>query len=238
MEDGTILYKLVQNYTDGITELIERHAPICQRTITLRPNAPWYCDSLRKAKVERCRLECRWRQHELEIHKQLYRAQCTVVNNLLIKTKQDYYQEKLIASGNDQKAIHKTANFLLGRSKSTVLPEHESSKELANRFGAFFTEKIVKIRQNLTSSDGASTNDIPAVPTIPQLTEFAPVTEAELRKVILKSPSKSCDMDPLPTYLLKDCLDALLPVITRIINISLSEAEVPETSRSPMSDHC
>jgi len=226
VDDGTIS-QLVQNYTDGITELIERHAPMCQRTITLRPNAPWYCDSLRQAKWERRRLERRWRTHELEIHRQLYRAQCTIVNNLLIKTRQDYYQEKLITSGSDQKAIYKTANFLLGRSRSTVLPEHESSKELANRFGAFFTEKIVKIRQNLTSSDGIHTNDIPDEHDIPQLTEFAPVTEEDVRKVIAKSPNKSCDMDPLPTWLLKDCLDELLPSITRIINRSLREAEVP-----------
>ena len=38
MDDGTFS-QLVENYIDGITELIERHAPICQHTITLRPNA-------------------------------------------------------------------------------------------------------------------------------------------------------------------------------------------------------
>jgi hypothetical protein len=34
-------------------------------------------------------------------------------------------------------------------------------------------------------------------------------------------------MDPVPTWLLKDCLDSLLPIITRIVNQSLTESEMP-----------
>jgi len=42
----------------------------------------------------------------------------------------------------------------------------------------------------------------------------------------MKSASKSCRLDPIPTWLLKECLGTLLPVITRIVNLSLSSAEV------------
>ena len=44
---------------------------------------------------------------------------------------------------------------------------------------------------------------------------------------ITKSPNKSCSLDPFPTFLLKDCLDELLPAITTIVNASLSSALVP-----------
>ena len=37
----------------------------------------------------------------------------------------------------------------------------------------------------------------------------------------MSSPSKSCDLDPLPTILLKACLDVLIIPITYIINASL-----------------
>ena len=37
----------------------------------------------------------------------------------------------------------------------------------------------------------------------------------------MSSPSKSCDLDPLPTILLKACLDILIKPITDIINASL-----------------
>ena len=37
----------------------------------------------------------------------------------------------------------------------------------------------------------------------------------------LSSQDKSCDLDPLPTKLLKSCLDILLTPITNIVNLSL-----------------
>ena len=37
----------------------------------------------------------------------------------------------------------------------------------------------------------------------------------------MSSPSKSCSLDPIPTTLLKDHLCVLLPLITRIVNLSL-----------------
>ena len=43
-----------------------------------------------------------------------------------------------------------------------------------------------------------------------------------------KSPSKSCDLDPLPTDFVKKNLDLLLPVITKIINLSLQQGVFPD----------
>ena len=45
----------------------------------------------------------------------------------------------------------------------------------------------------------------------------------EVRKLVLKSASKCCELDPMPTQLLKQNIEIVLPTITRIINISLLE---------------
>ena len=37
----------------------------------------------------------------------------------------------------------------------------------------------------------------------------------------MKSPSKSCELDALPTSLIKDNIDVLAPYITNIVNKSL-----------------
>ncbi|KAK2161425.1 hypothetical protein NP493_1585g00020 [Ridgeia piscesae] len=37
----------------------------------------------------------------------------------------------------------------------------------------------------------------------------------------MSSPSKSCDLDPIPTILLKACLDVLIKPITDTLNASL-----------------
>ena len=50
-------------------------------------------------------------------------------------------------------------------------------------------------------------------------TSFEAATADEVDKLILSSQDKSCDLDPLPTKLLKSCLHVLLTPITNIINL-------------------
>ncbi|PIK41221.1 reverse transcriptase-like protein [Apostichopus japonicus] len=59
------------------------------------------------------------------------------------------------------------------------------------------------------------------------LSQFEPTNETEIRELILRVPNKSCSMDPLPTWILKRCVDVLLPIITAIVNKSLAESLVP-----------
>ena len=61
----------------------------------------------------------------------------------------------------------------------------------------------------------------------PKLTVFTQVTQDEIGEIISKSPTKSCLLDPLPTFLIKECIDILLPSITKLVNCSLCEGLVP-----------
>ena len=48
-----------------------------------------------------------------------------------------------------------------------------------------------------------------------------------MHQYINESPTKSCPLDPIPTFLLKDCLDILLPSITKLVNYSLIDGSFP-----------
>ena len=50
---------------------------------------------------------------------------------------------------------------------------------------------------------------------------FEPLNEENVKDLISKSSKKSSSMDPIPTPLVIQCQDVLLPVITRMINLSL-----------------
>ena len=63
------------------------------------------------------------------------------------------------------------------------------------------------------------------------LQKFDPATSGAIHKVILKSPTKSDTLYPIPTLRLKDCVDELLPVTTAIINASLSLEKYQIVSR-------
>ncbi len=44
----------------------------------------------------------------------------------------------------------------------------------------------------------------------------------------MNSSNASCQLDPIPTSLVKSCCDALVPVITKMVNLSLEDCVVPD----------
>ena len=66
------------------------------------------------------------------------------------------------------------------------------------------------------------------------MNSFERATEDEIKKIILISSSKSCDLDPIPTNVLKYCLDILVTQITDIINISMDTSTFPKKLKKLM----
>ena len=54
-------------------------------------------------------------------------------------------------------------------------------------------------------------------------TRFKPVTDQEVICLISTSVRKSCSLYPIPTTLLLQCIDVVLPTITRMINLSFEQ---------------
>ena len=97
--------------------------------------------------------------------------------------------------------------------------------ELVNSFTHFFHEKVEKIRLDLDKTTDVSPPPL-TVTQQPQyvLEQFLEVSSGEMRRVIMKSPTKQCALDVLPTWILKDddVLEAVLPTLTAIANKSLN----------------
>jgi hypothetical protein len=66
---------------------------------------------------------------------------------------------------------------------------------------------------------------------VQELHIFTPASEEEVKKLIQKAPNKSCGLDPLPTWLLKECVDELLPMITAMVNASIASGTVPNAMK-------
>ena len=75
--------------------------------------------------------------------------------------------------------------------------------------------------QNINTDNQCDETDVISV-----LGSLKPATNEKISKIIHSSASTSFDLDPIPTCLLKLCLSELLPVITYIINLSLSTSNV------------
>lgn len=59
-------------------------------------------------------------------------------------------------------------------------------------------------------------------------TEFDLLGIDSVRKLVLGAPTKSCPLDPIPTRLVKECLEELLPVLTDISGSALSFGDFPD----------
>ena len=237
----TSVDRLVEAYSKGLCSLIDIHAPIKTKSIVIRPSCPWFTDELHDAKHLRRKHERKWRATKLSIDHQIYRNQCAVVNRLLIKARLDYYSDKVNSCGNDSKELFKITKHLLKGNEVSALPSDSSPKQLAQDFSDFFINKIENIRKNINSHSYNIGNEQSSNteeefrynhPPVSRLDLFDPATKEEVRKIIQKSPNKSCELDPLPTWLLKECLNDLLPLITNIINASMESGYVPKEFKS------
>ena len=108
---------------------------------------------------------------------------------------------------------------ILHHNSESILPAHSSDKSLAVKFALFFCDKIREIGDTLPTS--GSVTDAPTLAP-PAFNAFEPVSADEVHKIIFDSPTKSCLLDPILTFLLKVCLSILLPSITKLVNYSLS----------------
>ena len=228
--EGSVV-NVVKLYNSELSSIIDKHAPLKSKNIILRPNTEWYSDELRAAKRDRRKAERRMRKSNLTVHREMFRDTCLKTNTLL-KCKKDYFSKKISEIEHDQKQLYRLTNNLMGNKRDVILPSHHDEKALADKFCEFFVGKISTIRDNLAATNNSSSDNCDTMRADIKfdgepLRSFSPVSSDELRKIILAAPTKSCELDPLPTKLLKPCLDPVLPSITDIVNKSLSEQCVP-----------
>jgi len=97
---------------------------------------------------------------------------------------------------------------------------------LAEQFSLYFSSKLEMLPKRLPQTDNSGLPEsVLCTSTFPN---FDDVSEDLVSRMICKSASKSCALDPIPTTLLKDSLGVLLPTITHLINLSLKQGVYPD----------
>ena len=156
----------------------------------------------------------------MTVHYQIYIKQRNLVKWMTTDSKRSYFKDKIEENSTNPRALFTIIEKVLHRKTESALPEHTSQKVMAENFSTYFQSKISKIRASLDSQKQSS-NPL-------TFDAFSTLSEVEIDKIIEQSPSKSCDLDPLPTSLLKENMSSILPLITEIVNDSLSSGHVPK----------
>ncbi|XP_072033092.1 uncharacterized protein [Amphiura filiformis] len=213
-------------YDTIVRQVLDKHAPV-KNTIRSRPSNPWYNEEIHQSRRFRRKLERKWRKSRLESDRQQYITQRTVTNEMIEMSKQNFYRNEL--ENADNKTVFKKVNGLLNRF-TKVLPAHESAQELANDFASFFNNKVTTIYQDLGKDqpDLDRYDPLPERPVCASFSEFDLLGEEDVLKALNKASTKSCLLDPVPTWFLKQNIHVFVPIITRIINESLHTGVFPD----------
>ena len=133
------------------------------------------------------------------------------------------------------------ADTLLGRNIALPLPTRVSMECLLRLFSTFFNDKVAKIREHLDSRTtrhelpSPYNHDVEYQHTL--FTFFEPVTTEHLLSILTKFAPMSHDLNPMPTSLLIDCLDVVLPSMTNIINDTFVARGFPPFYKSAIVNH-
>ena len=117
---------------------------------------------------------------------------------------------------------------LLHQKQAQELPSFTEAKKLAEALCMYFITNIEKIMQKIDAKHPTALMENQDCSQLEEtLPAFELFTEEEILKVIKATKNSTCELNSIPTTLLKECVGSLLPTIMKIMNLSLSSGIVP-----------
>ena len=128
--------------------------------------------------------------------------------------------------------LHQIINTLSNRHPHKILPTIYPSADLPSRFFRHLTNKEEKHRANIDSEHVTSTLVIGT--TTVTFSSFENASQLIVKECILSSAPKSCELDPIPSNILIECPDYIMPSPTDLFNSSLASSIFPQCFKSAL----
>ena len=213
------LFDVYHNTLEGVINLC---APLRSVRVKDCPLSPWFDKSYHDMRREARCLERRYRCSGLPADRDAWLVQLKIKKEFLKEKECAFWQGKMASCGGNSKELWRLFNTILQRN---TRPNNNDHGLTANDLSIFFEEKIRRVRAAL---DGTGQPEYrPKVIETACFNSFTTLQQESLRKLVSESATKSCPLDPIPTGLLKDNIDTLLPYLTDICNRSLGEGVLP-----------
>ena len=121
----------------------------------------------------------------------------------LIKAKHTFRAFTVSYSLSNPRQVWQTVNKLRHHEPPDAVPDYLHPSNLWNSFACFFSSNIQKVRINLQSNLNSASPYIPCTQIPSSFDVFCPATYVHVSELISESPDTHCDLDPIPSTLLK-----------------------------------
>ena len=122
--------------------MLDRHAPIMTKTITVRPLVPWSDDEIREARRERRKAERRWRYARSLSDLAVFKGKKNHAIHLINEVRKGFYTNVINENSSSQRDLFNATRKLLKQDNETLFPPFKDKLQLANEMGDFFVKKI------------------------------------------------------------------------------------------------
>ena len=140
-ETADNLEDLLTQYHEGFSSVLDKHAPLIKRRITIRPENPWASSEIFEMRRRVRKQERRWRRTRLEIDKQLLQKYLCDLKQGISTAKANFLENKITECG-EHSSLIKIVDSFLEKKSGLPLPKHKSLPLLLEDFGKFFVTKI------------------------------------------------------------------------------------------------
>lgn len=216
---------------EKFTEIYENSKQRKDTKIKKRSNNPWLTEQLVNYCNVRDSLYKRWKNNQNnENHEYEYRKFNNKLNKILIHAKNEYHRTEFIKNRNNIRETWIHINEIVGK-KSMNLDEtlvknfkNENITNVAQNFATSFNENVNKLihKCNIKTFYGTEVR-------IANTIYISHVDEDEIYSILTRlNIKKGAGADKIRAKDLKNNADVLTPIITTLINLSMTEATVPK----------
>ena len=167
-------------------------------TLRLRTGrlAPWFDADCCAARRDCRRLERRYRRTLDAEHRRLWVDAVRQRFRLYRAKKEAYWLSRLEQDGRSLPQLWRSLSSLLGRDSDTT----GATGHIADGFAKFFAGKNDDVRTATAGHPKPSVSHT----TRSTMSTFQPCTQSDVRRIIMSLPAKSCLLDPVPTFIVRE----------------------------------
>src|SRR6218665_1888183 len=214
--------QLFERFSSTMNKILDEMPPARPAKSRIRPLTVWFdrdCYQLRRR--TRCLERCYRRSRDTTDHP-AWIGQLRALHHLYRQKEAVYLEDLVTKNSANPKRLWSTICGLLGKSSSTS----PSPSFSADDYQRMLSAKLDKLRV------ASATSPPPTfVPTDAVFNNFCLITDTELHKLLSTCNLKSCELDPLSSFVMVDVLDEIVPFLLYLFNRSLSEGFLPSSQK-------